>query len=89
VRGGENLLVNRFSAYILNPAKTYTSGHHPHVVAAGRFIDFLTSQSFRNAVRRLPSASDPAFHANRVPEGRRAHADDGDEPAIGGPISLR
>jgi tungstate transport system substrate-binding protein len=68
-RGGENLLVNPFSAYIVNPSGSFPVGAPtPNVPAATRFVDFLTSQFFQNAVDTFPSASDPAFHADAFPK---------------------
>jgi tungstate transport system substrate-binding protein len=66
-RGGEDLLVNPFSAYIVNPDKI-TTDPRPNVAAATRFVDFLTSQTFQDAVNGFPSASDPAFRADAFPQ---------------------
>ncbi|HEY6759309.1 MAG TPA: substrate-binding domain-containing protein [Baekduia sp.] len=70
-RGGENLLVNPFSAYIVNPSPSGgfpVGAPTPNVPAATRFVDFLTSDFFQNAVNAFPSASDPAFHADAFPK---------------------
>lgn len=67
VRGGENLLINPFSVYIVNPDKIATVPGPPpvpNVAAAQRFVDFLTSASFQASVDVWPSASDPAFRAD-------------------------
>src|SRR5919199_2489 len=40
-RGGENLLINPFSAYVVNPDKVADSAAKPNVAAARRFVDFL------------------------------------------------
>lgn len=67
VRGGENLLINPFSAYIVNPAAV--SGLTTvNVPAAQRFMDFLTSESFQGSLDTWPSASDPAFRADAFPK---------------------
>lgn len=63
-RGGQDLLINPFSIYILNPAKTYPSGVTPDTDAARRLVDFVTSPAFRTSVNSFPSAVDPAFHAD-------------------------
>jgi tungstate transport system substrate-binding protein len=68
-RGGENLLVNPFSAYIVNPSGSFPGGSPtPNVPAATRFVDFLTSDFFQTAVNAFPSASDPAFRADAFPK---------------------
>jgi hypothetical protein len=69
-RGGQNLLINPFTAYILNPnpRTPYPNGSPvPNVVAAQRFLDFLTSQTFQDFVVSFPSASDPAFRPDAFP----------------------
>ncbi|MDQ6751009.1 MAG: substrate-binding domain-containing protein [Actinomycetota bacterium] len=63
-RGGEDLLINPFSVYVLNPVKTYPNGITPNVAAATRFVDFLTSPSFQASVDTFPTATDPAFRAD-------------------------
>jgi tungstate transport system substrate-binding protein len=67
-RGGQNLLVNPFTAYIVNPNATFPAGSPtPNVPAATRFVDFLTSDVFQAAVASFPSASDPAFRPDAFP----------------------
>ena len=67
-RGGQNLLVNPFTAYIVNPDATFPGGSPtPNVAAATRFVDFLTSDFFQTAVASFPSASDPAFRPDAFP----------------------
>jgi tungstate transport system substrate-binding protein len=64
-RGGENLLINPFSAYIVNPAKfPGPAPPTPNVAAATRFLDFLTSPSFQAAVDTFPTTTDPAFRSD-------------------------
>lgn len=64
-RGGENLLINPFSAYIVNPAKfPGPVPPTPNVAAATRFVDFLTSPSFQASVDTFPTTIDPAFRAD-------------------------
>jgi tungstate transport system substrate-binding protein len=61
-RGGENLLINPFSAYIVNPAKfPGPAPPTPNAAAATRFVDFLTSPGFQAAVDTFPTTTDPAF----------------------------
>ena len=66
VRGGENLLINPFSAYVVNPAK-FPSGPTPNVAAATRFVDFLVSAKFQSAVAGFPTSVDPAFRPDAFP----------------------
>lgn len=67
-RGGQNLLVNPFSAYIVNPSASFPGGSPtPNVAAATRFVDFLTSQAFQDWVPTFPSVSDPAFRPDAFP----------------------
>lgn len=61
--GGANLLINPFSAYIVNPDKVPGA----NVAAAKRFVDFLTSPAFQTAVNGFPTATDPAFRADAFP----------------------
>ncbi len=79
-RGGENLLINPFSTYIVNPDKI-TTDPKPNVAAATRFVDFLTSADFQAAVNGFPSASDPAFRGDAFPKV------DGAPPTVGVPGS--
>lgn len=66
-RGGENLLINPFSAYIVNPDKI-TTDPKPNVAAGTRFLDFLTSESFQKALESFPNAADPAFRPDAFPK---------------------
>lgn len=65
-RGGKDLLINPFSVYVVNPdaVRGLTT---VNVAAAQRFVDFLTSAQFQNAVDSFPTATDPAFHADAFP----------------------
>jgi len=64
-RGGADLLVNPFHAYVVNPAKVTEP---PVDVTAGlRLLDFLTSPGFQAAVSGFPSADDPAFRPDAFP----------------------
>lgn len=65
-RGSENLLINPFHAYIVNPTAV-PSGSGVDVEAATRFVDFLTSPGFQAAVAGFPSAEDPAFRPDAFP----------------------
>jgi tungstate transport system substrate-binding protein len=65
-RGGENLLINPFSVYIVNPAKIATTPK-PDVAAATRFVNFLTSPGFQAAVAGFPTSLDPAFRPDAFP----------------------
>jgi tungstate transport system substrate-binding protein len=62
-RGGKNLLINPFSAYVVNPGKVAGVD----VAAARRFVDFLTSPQFQAAVDTFPTTTDPAFHSDAFP----------------------
>lgn len=65
-RGGKDLLINPFSAYIVNPdaVRALTTVNVP---AAQRFLDFLVSKQFQDAVDAYPTMTDPAFHADAFP----------------------
>lgn len=68
VRGGKDLLINPFSTYIVNPAASFPGGSlTPNVAAATRFVDFLTSQAFQDAVDTFPTTTDPAFRSDAYP----------------------
>lgn len=68
-RGGQNLLTNPFSAYIVNPAGSFPAGSPvPNVAAATRFVDYLTSAGFQAAVDSFPTTTNPAFHADAYPK---------------------
>ncbi|WP_084286220.1 substrate-binding domain-containing protein [Solirubrobacter soli] len=66
VRGGENLLINPFSVYIVNPAK-FAAPPIPNVAAATRFVNFLVSPGFQASLLGFPNAVDPAFLPNAFP----------------------
>ena len=66
VRGGENLLINPFSVYIVNPDKI-TTDPKPNVAAAQRFVDFITSPAFQQSLLSFPNAVDPAFRPDAQP----------------------
>ncbi len=65
-RGGKDLLINPFSVYIVNPAKVapLTTVDVP---AAQRFVAFLTSTQFQDAVDTYPTTTDPAFRSDAFP----------------------
>ncbi|MFT4034303.1 MAG: substrate-binding domain-containing protein [Patulibacter sp.] len=65
-RGGENLLINPFSAYAVNPDAISTDPQ-PNVAAALRLLDFLTSDEFQTALESFPTAADPAFRGDAFP----------------------
>ncbi len=65
-RGGDNLLLNPFHAYIVDPLAV-KAGPPVDIAAATRFVDFLTSPAFQGAVATYPSAADPAFHPDAFP----------------------
>ncbi|HYV15391.1 MAG TPA: substrate-binding domain-containing protein [Conexibacter sp.] len=69
-RGGKDLLVNPFSVYIVNPEKIAAVdplAPAVNVAAAQRFVAFLTSRRFQDAVDTFPTTTDPAFHADAFP----------------------
>lgn len=65
-RGGKDLLINPFSAYVVNPDKV-RDRTTVNVPAAQRFVDFLASKQFQDAVDTFPTTTDPAFHADAFP----------------------
>ena len=62
-RGGENLMLNVYNVYAINPAK------YPSVKLEGAlaFMDFLTSKSFQRSLGRFPSAQQPGFFPAAFP----------------------
>jgi tungstate transport system substrate-binding protein len=62
-RGGRDLLLNVYKVYAINPAK------FPAVKLQGAlaFMDFLTSQSFQNALGRFPSRQRPGYFPAAFP----------------------
>jgi tungstate transport system substrate-binding protein len=62
-RGGRNLMLNVYNVYAINPQK------FPAVNLQGAlaFMDFLTSQSFQEALARFPSAQHPGFFPAAFP----------------------
>lgn len=56
-RGGADLLVNRFSAYVVNPAKV----PEVNVEGARAFLAFLISPRFQARLTRFPDTESPAF----------------------------
>lgn len=68
-RGGKDLLINPFSAYIVKP-EAVADRYAVNVAAARRFIDFLVSPSFQAAVDTWPTATDPAFRGDAYPSVR-------------------
>lgn len=68
-RGGKDLLINPFSAYIVKP-EAVADRYTVNVPAARRFIDFLVSPSFQAAVDTWPTATDPAFRGDAYPSVR-------------------
>lgn len=65
-RGGADLLVNPFHAYVVNPRKVHAEP--PVDTAAGlRLLDFLTSPRFQATVGGFPSRTDPAFRPDALP----------------------
>ena len=65
-RGGENLLINPFSVYLVNPDRI-TTNPKPNVAAARRFADFLVSAGFQKKLESFPTAIDPAFLPDAAP----------------------
>ncbi|MBV9800546.1 MAG: substrate-binding domain-containing protein [Solirubrobacterales bacterium] len=69
-KGGQNLLINSFHAYAINPA---AFAGNPNVqinsTAATDFLNFLTSPSFQAQLKSfLGSTSDPPFIADASPK---------------------
>jgi hypothetical protein len=65
-RGGENLLINPFSVYVVNP-NAISTNPKPNVAAAQRFVAFLVSAGFQNSLLTYPNALDPAFLPDAFP----------------------
>jgi tungstate transport system substrate-binding protein len=63
-RGGQNLMLNVYNVYAINPAK-YPS---VNVQGALAFMDFLTSQAFQDALAKFPSAKRPGFFPAAFPQ---------------------
>lgn len=66
-RGGKDLLINPFSAYIVDAAALPSGSAPVNATAARRFLDFLTSESFQTAVDSFPTATNPAFRGDAFP----------------------
>jgi hypothetical protein len=64
--GGTNLLLNPFSAYVVNPAKV--PNVQLNVDGAKAFVDFLTSADFQSSLAAYPTATNPAFFADARPQ---------------------
>jgi tungstate transport system substrate-binding protein len=62
-RGGRNLLLNEFRAYVVNPRKV----HSVNVAGAKAFVDYLHSPAFRSKLPTYPSAAQPAFSVHPPP----------------------
>jgi tungstate transport system substrate-binding protein len=62
-RGGRNLMLNVYNVYAVNPAK------YPSVNLQGAlaFLDFMTSQSFQDALAAFPSRRRPGFFPAAFP----------------------
>jgi tungstate transport system substrate-binding protein len=62
-RGGQNLMLNVYNVYAVNPAK------FPAVKLQGAlaFMDFLTSKAFQDALARFPSPKRPGFFPAAFP----------------------
>src|SRR3954447_14037453 len=62
-RGGRNLMLNVYDVYAVNPKK------FPSVNLQGAlaFLDFMTSQSFQDALARFPSRRRPGFFPAAFP----------------------
>ena len=62
-RGGQNLMLNVYNVYAINPAK------YPSVKldAALAFMDFMTSKAFQRSLGRFPSAQQPGFFPAAFP----------------------
>jgi tungstate transport system substrate-binding protein len=61
--GGENLLLNPFSAYAVNPAKVPAV----NVDGANAFVAYLTSPELQARLASYPTTQDPAFFADATP----------------------
>lgn len=65
-RGGKNLLINPFSAYLVNP-DAISGNPKPNVAAARRFLNFLVSPDFQKFLVSFPTSVDPAFRPDAFP----------------------
>src|SRR4051794_39964707 len=63
-RGGQNLMLNVYNVYAVNPAK------YPSVNLQGAlaFLDFMTSRAFQDAIARFPSRQRPGFFPAAFPQ---------------------
>jgi tungstate transport system substrate-binding protein len=63
-RGGQNLMLNVYNVYAVNPAK------FPNVNLQGAlaFLDFMTSPQFQAALAKFPSAQRPGFFPAAFPQ---------------------
>jgi tungstate transport system substrate-binding protein len=63
-RGGQNLMLNVYNVYAVNPAK------FPSVNLQGAlaFLDFMTSRAFQDAIARFPSRQRPGFFPAAFPQ---------------------
>src|SRR3954447_14230144 len=63
-RGGQNLMLNVYNVYAVNPAK------YPSVNLQGAlaFLDFMTSRAFQDAIARFPSRQRPGFFPAAFPK---------------------
>lgn len=64
--GGQNLLINPFTAYAVNPAKV--PGVAVNVDGAKALLDYLTSPQFQARLASYPNTSAPAFFADARPQ---------------------
>lgn len=62
-RGGENLLLNEFRAYVVNPRKVRSE----NVAGAKAFVAYLHSPSFRSQMATYPTRAQPAFSTHPPP----------------------
>ncbi|HKZ14039.1 MAG TPA: substrate-binding domain-containing protein [Solirubrobacterales bacterium] len=63
--GGQNLLTNPFTFYIVNPAKVTSA--NINVEGARALRDYLTSEAFQNELASFPNTTSPAFFADAHP----------------------
>jgi tungstate transport system substrate-binding protein len=64
--GGQNLLTNPFTFYVINPAKEPGIGLNTE--GAKALSEYLTSEAFQARLASYPNASEPAFFADAHPK---------------------
>ena len=69
-RGGENLLINPFHAYVVNPNNPAFAGKNINFNTDGAtaFLDYLTSPQLQQQLLSYPSTANPRFFPDATPQ---------------------